>query len=134
MNPPAQTAPSMLVFDGDCAFCTSSAHWIQARLPDSIEVVPWQRIDLEALHLSEADVTTAAYWIDPDGTRHRGHRSIAHALMASTSAAWRTAGRILLIPPISWIAAGVYSVIARNRDRMPGGTPACAIPEPPDQA
>ncbi len=119
----------MLIFDGDCAFCTSSATWIQARLPDSVPVVPWQRLDLDRYHLSRADVTTAAYWIDPDGTRHRGHRSIAHALMAATSAPWRAIGRLLLIPPVSWLAAAVYSVIAKNRDRMPGGTPACAIPE-----
>jgi predicted DCC family thiol-disulfide oxidoreductase YuxK len=124
----------MLVFDGDCAFCTSSAHWIQARLPESIDVVPWQRLDLDALHMNEDDVTTAAYWVDPDGTRHRGHRGIAHALMASTSAAWCTVGRIMLVPPISWIGAVAYSVIAKNRHRMPGATPACAIPEPSDSA
>ena len=122
----------MLIFDGDCAFCTSSANWIEARLPDTIDVVPWQWSDIESLHLSEADVTTAAYWVDPDGTRHRGARSIAHALMATTGAGWRIIGRIMLIPPVSWLAAGVYSVVAKNRHRMPGGTPACKMPEPSD--
>ncbi len=124
----------MLVFDGDCAFCTSSAHWIEARLPDAIDVVPWQWTDLESLHLSEADVTTVAYWVDPDGTRHRGARSIARALMASTGPGWRVVGRIMLVPPVSWLAAGVYSVVAENRHRMLGGTPACTMPEPSDPA
>ena len=32
----------MLVFDGDCGFCTSSARWIEARLPDDVAVVAWQ--------------------------------------------------------------------------------------------
>jgi predicted DCC family thiol-disulfide oxidoreductase YuxK len=124
----------MLLFDGDCAFCTSSAHWFRARLPDGIEVVPWQWTDPSALGLSEADVTTAAYWVDPDGTRHRGHRSIAHALMCTTGRGWRTIGRTLLIPPMSWLAAGIYSIVAKNRHAMPGGTPACKMPEPADRA
>jgi predicted DCC family thiol-disulfide oxidoreductase YuxK len=40
-------------------------------------------------------------------------------------AIWRIAGRILLLPGISWMAAHTYRLIATNRHRLPGGTPAC---------
>jgi len=30
---------------------------------------------------------------------------------------------------LRWIAAGVYRLIANNRQRMPGGTTACALPQ-----
>jgi hypothetical protein len=33
----------------------------------------------------------------------------------------------MLLPPVSWLAAGVYSLVAANRMRLPGGTPACAV-------
>jgi predicted DCC family thiol-disulfide oxidoreductase YuxK len=35
---------------------------------------------------------------------------------------------VLRTPPVRWLAAGVYRLIANNRQRMPGGTAACALP------
>ena len=125
--PPAAPNTPTLIFDGDCSFCTSSAHWIGHRLPPTVHVDPWQRLDLAALGLTERDVTTAAYWVDEHGRPYRGHRSIAKALVAA-GGAWRVVGVVLQIPPISWIAAVAYLVIAKNRHRLPGGTPACKLP------
>jgi len=122
----APTTTPLLIFDGDCSFCTSSAQWIEHRLPSGVRVEPWQRLDLPALGLTERDVTTAAYWVDDSGRKFRGHRSIAKALLA-TGGAWRYVGAVLLVPPISWVAALGYVVIAKNRHRLPGGTPACKL-------
>jgi hypothetical protein len=33
----------------------------------------------------------------------------------------------MLLPPFSWGAAVAYRVIAANRYRLPGGSPACAV-------
>jgi predicted DCC family thiol-disulfide oxidoreductase YuxK len=117
----------MLIFDGDCRFCTSAAHWIRHRLPDTARVEPWQRLELDAYGLTESDVTTAAYWVDALGKKHRGHRSIGKALMAA-GGIWKPVGALILLPPFSWLAALGYIVIAKNRYRLPGGTPACKLP------
>jgi len=117
----------MLIFDGDCSFCTSSAHWIRHRLPKSVPVEPWQRLDIDAYGLTVRDVTTAAYWVDEHGRLFRGHRSIGKALVAA-GGGWKVVGALTQVPPISWLAALVYEVIARNRSRLPGGTPECKIP------
>ena len=117
----------MLIFDGDCSFCTSSAHWIRHRLPDTAQVEPWQRLDLDAYGLTQRDVTTAAYWVDERGTQYRGHRSIGKALVAA-GGIWKPVGALILLPPISWLAALGYAIVARNRSRLPGGTPECKIP------
>ena len=49
----AKTKLPWLIFDGDCAFCTSSAHWLALRLhrPEgpNARLVPWQFTDLAAL-------------------------------------------------------------------------------------
>jgi len=116
----------MLIFDGDCSFCTSSATWIEHRLPDDARVEPWQRVDLEALGLTERDVTTAAYWVDENGSSYRGARSIAKALVRA-GGVWKPVGIVMQIPPVSWLGALVYVVIAKNRYRLPGGTPACKL-------
>lgn len=118
----------MLVFDGDCGFCTSSARWIEARLPDSVPVVPWQSCDLDELGLTEADVTTAAYWIDDAGVAHRGHQAIGRSLMTA-GGLWGLIGRLVITPPISWLAGPVYRLVAKYRHRLPGATDACRLPD-----
>lgn len=65
----------MLVFDGDCGFCSRYAYWIAARLPADVEVVPWQTIDdLEAIGLTERDVECAAWWVNGRDGWGRGRR------------------------------------------------------------
>ena len=127
--PPAAPNTPTLIFDGDCSFCTSSAQWIAQRLPDGAQVQPWQRLDLGAIGLTERDVTTAAYWVDERGRTYRGHQSIAKALVAA-GGGWKVLGVVLQVPPISWLSALAYLVIAKNRHRLPGGTPACKLPQP----
>lgn len=118
-------ATSLLVYDGDCGFCTASARWIGTRLP-AADVRPWQALDLDELGLSEDDVEGAAWWFDKDGRRHRGSQAIARALIAAGG--WRaTLGWLLRLPPLSWLGVPVYAAIARNRHRMPGATDACRI-------
>ena len=123
-----------MIYDGDCGFCTSSARWLEARLPLGYPVVAWQSLpDLEALGLTEAQVQRAAWWADTDGTPHAGARAIARALIACRGP-WSAVGWVLLVPPVSWIATIVYALVARFRYRLPGGTDACRIPSSTDIA
>lgn len=121
----------VLIYDGDCGFCTQSAKFIEARFTPGSSIAPWSALDLDALGLTIDDVTTAAYWVDDDGVSHRGSAGIARAL-TRTKAPWSLTGWLLRVPPASWIAAAVYPVIARNRHRLPGATDACALPGPDD--
>ena len=43
-------------------------------------------------------------------------------------------GQLLVTPPFSWAAALGYTLIARFRHRLPGGTAACALPRPESRA
>ena len=117
-----------LIFDGDCGFCTSSARWIEARLPDDVAVTPWQSLDLDEFGLTERQVTTAAYWIDDAGTASRGHEAIGRSLVAA-GGAWAPLGRTFVMPPGSWIARPAYALVARFRYKLPGATDACRLPE-----
>ncbi len=123
------SARALLVYDGGCGFCTSTADWISRRWPDgdvAPTAVPWQKLGPEALAetgLSQEDVKRAAWWIS-DGQREEGCRAVGRALVAAGNG-WAIVGRILLAPPVSWIAPFGYRVVARYRYRLPGGTPAC---------
>jgi predicted DCC family thiol-disulfide oxidoreductase YuxK len=123
----------VLIFDGDCAFCTTTARWVETRLEPGHPVVAWQALEsLEPFRLTVDDVTTAAWWIDVRGTPHRGERAMGHALLACR-APWPIVGRLLLVPPVCWLAAPIYRWVARNRHRMPGATDACALPPTEEQ-
>ena len=116
----------VLIFDGDCGFCTSSARfllrWVVRR--GSTRVVPWQRADLDALSLTEAQCREAVQFVGPGGEVVSGHAAIAAALRAGHPV-WRPVGALLTAPGLSWLAARVYSWVSAHRYALPGGTPAC---------
>ena len=64
-----------------------------------------------------------------DGTIHGGAAAFAEWLQFR-SGGYGLWGRIIDLPVIRALAAAVYRVIAKNRHRMPGGLPACALPRP----
>ena len=114
-----QTTPGLpaLIYDGECAFCKRCAAWIAARLPTGTPVLASQQTDLTALGLSAEQAAEAAWWINTDGQPHRGHTAIAAALQACEGG-WGRLGRVLTVPVISTLAAGVYELVARNRHRL----------------
>jgi predicted DCC family thiol-disulfide oxidoreductase YuxK len=116
----------LLIFDGDCGFCTSCARWAQRRLRDA-DVVPGQQLDVSAYGLMARDVSAAAWWVDGAGQVYRGHRAIGKALQACDGW-WRLVSWPCLTPPFSWVAWAGYGLVARFRHRLPGATPACRVP------
>jgi predicted DCC family thiol-disulfide oxidoreductase YuxK len=120
-------APNLpvLVFDGGCGICTRCARWVEHRVPGTTQ--PWQVLDLRSINLSPTDVADYAWWVAPGDVRRRGHRAIAGALRA-VGGGWGIVGRLLDVPPISWLAAIVYHLVARNRHHLRrfGVKPACA--------
>jgi predicted DCC family thiol-disulfide oxidoreductase YuxK len=120
----------VLLFDGDCAFCTSCARLLKRIGPEG-EVVAWQVADLDELGITAAQAAEALRWVEADGTVRTGHEALAMALGTAAGSVWRILGRALLLPGISPLAAASYRLVARNRHRLPGGTPACTT-EPYD--
>jgi predicted DCC family thiol-disulfide oxidoreductase YuxK len=117
-----------LVFDGDCGFCTASVHLLESWCRPDVQFVPWQMLDLAAHGLTEQQVSTAVQWLptSSDAPIRSGAAAVARVLLRSRWP-WRPIGALMLVPPVSWLAAGAYHVISANRYRLPGSTPACAV-------
>jgi predicted DCC family thiol-disulfide oxidoreductase YuxK len=120
---------SLLVYDGDCGFCTRSAKWAAAGLRPGADVQPWQALDLAELGLTAQDVTEAAWWIDERGGKHRGSHAAAEALVASRARWRRVLGHLLRVPPLSWLGVPIYALVSRFRYKLPGATDACRVPQ-----
>jgi predicted DCC family thiol-disulfide oxidoreductase YuxK len=116
------------LYDGDCAFCTSCARFIERSIPTRATVTPWQFADLDALGASTDDASEAVLWIEPGRPVLAGPAAIARLLRTSRRAVWRPAGAVLALRPVTALAWPVYRWVARNRHRLPGGTAACALP------
>ena len=117
----------ILLYDGDCGFCTGSALWLEGRSGRSFNAIPSHAVDIKSLGLTQQNITEAAYWVVEGMVVCRGAQAIAQALAAG-SGALRLSGRALLRQPLRAMADRVYAVIARHRHLMPGGTGACRVP------
>ncbi|MFJ6213652.1 thiol-disulfide oxidoreductase DCC family protein [Streptomyces sp. NPDC092296] len=129
----------VLVYDGDCAFCSSCVALAGKRLAGPAAAPLWDAIPFQFADLPELDAATGGglvtaeraqqevLWVTPTGQVYGGAQAVARLLMRA-GGAWSVPGALLTLPPVRWLAAGVYRLIALNRHRMPGGTPACAMP------
>ncbi|WP_169952931.1 thiol-disulfide oxidoreductase DCC family protein [Microbispora sp. H11081] len=111
-----------LVFDGDCAFCQTCVNAGHRFLPHMPAVRAWQGLDLGAAGLTRAEVTASVQLLGPDGLRAKGARAVALILALQPVAAWRAAGRVMLTPPVSWLAEAGYRLVSRYRHLLPGST------------
>ena len=117
----------VLIFDGDCGFCTSTARFIAARSTTPIEIHAWQLVDVTQFGLTEAETARRVYFITK-GEAFGGHLALAQVLWLQRGIGWKALGWLMTVPPTCWLASVGYALVARFRHRLPGGTPACAVP------
>jgi len=134
----ALTTLPVLLYDGDCAFCSTSVRWLESRFPDSFTAAPYQRTDLDLVGLTERECHERVQWVGdlaaPLTSRESGARAVGALLRRGgarrggvAGSAYRIVGVLTTVPPASWLAAGVYALVAANRHRLPGGTPTCRL-------
>jgi predicted DCC family thiol-disulfide oxidoreductase YuxK len=116
----------VLIYDGDCAFCTSCVNAVRRWLHPPVDFLAWQHIELADYGVTQAQAEVAVQWIGPDG-RESGAQAFA-ALLRHSGGIWWLPGTLLRLPVIRQLAELVYRLIAANRHHLPGGTPACALP------
>jgi predicted DCC family thiol-disulfide oxidoreductase YuxK len=128
MTTPSLPSPRpVVIFDGDCGICTTLAGVITRRLRPPAAVEPWQQLDLAAYGLSPVECGEALQYVDADGRIYPAELAVAKLLRESRPWA-RPAGVVIALPGVRSVAGVIYRWVARNRSRLPGGTPACALP------
>ncbi|WP_313750241.1 DUF393 domain-containing protein [Streptomyces parvus] len=121
---------TVLAFDGGCGFCQSAVRQIQLRARPRTAAVAWQALPAELTepHLERLDREVLLF--HGDQVRAGGVAALAGLLGSSPARTYRGVGKLLRLPLIRPAANLVYRWVARNRQRMPGGTAACAVPRP----
>lgn len=118
----------VLIFDGDCAFCTQTANFVRRlNTHGRMEVMPWQTAGLLArFGLTEAQCQTAVQFVDEQGKIFSG-AGAANQTLKRLGGAWRVASGLYALPGFHQLEDAAYAWVARNRYRLPGGTPECKI-------
>jgi predicted DCC family thiol-disulfide oxidoreductase YuxK len=123
----ADVTTPVLVFDGDCGFCSTTVRWLEKRLGASITAVPYQWTDLTVYNLSEVDASRKV-WLVTRGGALGGHEAVAALFQLFPARGWQFLGQLMLFPLFVPFARAGYWLVARYRHRLPGGTPACKLP------
>ncbi|TDD14604.1 DUF393 domain-containing protein [Nonomuraea diastatica] len=121
---------AVLVFDGDCGFCTSCIKFVQRHMRIRARITAWQSADLAGLGVTRERAQYELLWICERGV-YGGAQAVAK-LLIDAGLPWSLLGVALRLPPMRWPAHGLYRLVADNRYRLPGATSACALP--PDGA
>jgi len=119
-------ATPILIFDGDCGFCTMSVDFMKRWIRPRAQILAWQFADLDVLGLTEVECAEAVQWVPTSGDHSSGAAAVANALRASP-VPWPVVGVVMAAPLVRVVADRVYKLIAKNRYRLPGSTPACKV-------
>ena len=120
-------AKPVLIFDGDCGFCTTTANWIEKNSLIPVEIQPYQWAKLADFGLTEEEAAAKVQLV-VGGKVFAGHHCMAKLLLIQPNALLKFLGAVMVMPGVDPISAKVYEWVAANRHKLPGGTPACKMP------
>jgi predicted DCC family thiol-disulfide oxidoreductase YuxK len=114
-----------LIFDGRCGFCT---RWVRLlRSLDRagrVKAVPYQGPGTPEEHgLSLAQCEAAAWTVTPGPDRRSGAAAVNTALAVALGT--RLPLWLYAAPGMEQLQERTYSLVARNRRRLPGDAPYC---------
>ena len=116
----------VLIFDGDCGFCTTVSNYITKDTKRNVVAEAWQLVDVTKYGLTK-EQTAARVYLVSEGKIYPANRAVAKLLANKKNAFLALLGYILMVPPISWLAIPGYYLVAKYRHKLPGGTPACKL-------
>lgn len=125
-NRPVSAEIPILIYDGDCAFCSSSVRFIERRVRRHPVCRPWQHLELDEYGVTRGACESAVQYVDEHGRVYAAEEGIARLLIRG-GRGWAIVGRVMLVPGVRHAAGVVYRWISRNRHRLPGGTAQCAL-------
>jgi predicted DCC family thiol-disulfide oxidoreductase YuxK len=106
----------ILVYDGECGFCTGLARWVERRdRRERVSVRPSQEPGLiERLGLTREDVGRASWAVEPGGRRFEGAAAI-NRVLKELGGGWAVLASLYGVPPIRWLEDLYYTRVANRR-------------------
>ncbi len=116
----------VLVFDGDCGFCTACVKWGFRNLPIMPASVAFQLADLASLGLTLEECQKSVFLVTQT-EKLAGHKAVAGLLLMQPLFGWRFLGSIMNFWLYSPVFALGYRLVVRFRHRLPGASDQCRL-------
>lgn len=120
----------VLVYDGDCGFCTASVRQAQRWIGSMPTVASYQSLaatgDLSRLGLTADRCSEAVQYVARDRAVYSAHDAVA-AVLLGAGRGWWVLGALLRAPGLHALAGVAYRWVARNRHRLPGASDRCSL-------
>ena len=107
---------SILITDGNCAFCQRTVKKLAGIVPTGWRNVPSTELT-SSYGLTQEQLEHSVWLIEnpeSEQKRYSGAKAVGKVLRIR-GGLWGGLGWLTFIPPMSWIAAGMYRVVANNR-------------------
>jgi predicted DCC family thiol-disulfide oxidoreductase YuxK len=123
---------NLLIFDGDCGICTTTAEFIKKRSNESsLMVRPYQILNLSEIHkdlTSEKTSISVYFYQDNTSVVFSKSKAVFMALKQMNSI-YKVMGYLLDNPFFVFISNPIYDIIAKNRTKISKffGLNACKI-------
>ncbi|MCE9501448.1 MAG: DUF393 domain-containing protein [Leptospira sp.] len=116
----------VFIYDGDCGFCTKAAKALKGLdKTHKMEVVPFQTLSHDARSgISEEEFRQKAYLFSGN-EKFAGASAINKAYSIAMGTGW--AYKLYTFPVVRQIEDFVYTIVAKNRHKLPGGKPECKL-------
>ncbi|MHB1949741.1 MAG: lipase maturation factor family protein [Gammaproteobacteria bacterium] len=111
----SHTTPPLLIYDGDCGFCTYWVHYWQKLTGDKVSYLPYQDVAQDYPSVSIEEFQRAVQYVAPDGTIARAAEASFLTLShAPGKSFWLALYRRL--PGFAFFSERSYAFIAAHRD------------------
>jgi predicted DCC family thiol-disulfide oxidoreductase YuxK len=107
----------ILVYDGECGFCTRLAGWVRRRdKKGRVDVRSNQEDGLvETVGLTREEVDRASWAVEPGGRRFEGAAGI-NRVLRELGGVWSALGWLYRLPLVRWFEDAYYRRVARKRE------------------
>jgi predicted DCC family thiol-disulfide oxidoreductase YuxK len=140
LAPPAPGAPSraptpaelaaaaarlpLVLYDGDCAFCTAQARRVRRLAAGRLRVEPLQNALVDVPWVAPTEALRALHLVDRDGRGYAGAAAVVRLLRLTRP----LLGLLVLpyhLPGVRWLADRAYAAVAARRYAIAGHTDGC---------
>lgn len=122
-------ADALLIYDGDCAFCTKCVVWGKKHLKNFPAHVAYQLINPNDYALTQSQVAASIWLVVSNSPALPANLAVAAILKDQPNPLWRALGWAMNLIGARQIARWLYFLVAKNRHRMPGSSQACELPD-----
>lgn len=116
----------VVIYDGDCGFCSRSVEYARIRVAPNLVYLASQKVNLEDYGLTKEDCEKALQFVTSDSQVVAAEKAVIQILKQGNFAC-KLLGTVMSLPIVNLISKLGYRFVARNRGKVSGSTGSCQV-------